>query len=223
MNKKNNKELFGIIGLGRFGFALAQTLSEAGKEVLAVDSSEDKIKAAAAFVEHAYTVHNITKDTLEEIGMQNCDVVIVCIGEQIDMSILTALNVISMGVKRVIAKAISAEQGCVLQKIGAEVVYPERDMAIRLANRLVSSKVMEYISLNEDIDITEIHLTKRISGVSVYDMDLRKKFGLNIIALKRDSEIIIEISSEYCFHEDDVITVIGKKQNIQRFAKYLEG
>ena len=143
---------FGIIGIGRFGFALAKTLIEAGKEVLVVDHDENKIKQIRSLTDNAFVVSNLDRETLEETGIQNCGVVVVCIGEKIDVNILTTLNLINMGVKRVIAKAISYEQGCVLEKIGAEVVYPERDMAIRVANRLLYSKTLDFIELSNDID-----------------------------------------------------------------------
>ncbi|MDD4774562.1 MAG: TrkA family potassium uptake protein, partial [Eubacteriales bacterium] len=138
MLKKRSPELYGVIGLGRFGFALAQTLANAGKEVLVVDKNANKIKEATAFTDNAFTVSELTKETLQEAGMRNCDTVIVCIGEQIDTSILTTLTVLELGVPRVISKAISPEQGTVLEMMGAEVVYPERDMAVRIANRLIS-------------------------------------------------------------------------------------
>ena len=107
----------------------------------------------------AFVAHDLGRETLEEAGIQNCDTVVVCIGEKIDTSILTTLNVVSLGVPNVIAKAISEDQGAVLEKIGAEVIYPERDMALRLAKRLLSSSVLDYISLNSNIEISEIRLS----------------------------------------------------------------
>ncbi len=138
---------FGIIGLGRFGFALAKTLADAGKEVLVIDNNESKIKQIRNITENAFVVGPLDKESLEDAGIQNCGTVIVCIGEKVDVSILTTLNVISMGVPRVIAKAFSYEQGLILEKIGAEVIYPENDMAIRLANRLISSSTVDSIEL----------------------------------------------------------------------------
>ena len=134
---------YGIIGLGRFGTALAKTLSEAGKEVVVIDHMECKVRELRQYTENAFVSEDLSKEVLEEIGIQNCDTVIVCIGEKIDTSILTTLNVVSLGVPRVIAKAISPEQGEVLEKIGAEVVYPERDMALRLAKRLLTNNILD--------------------------------------------------------------------------------
>ena len=150
-SKKKKATSFGVIGLGRFGTALAITLAEAGREVIVVDQNEEKVKAMRQYTEYAFVTDNLSKETLTEIGMKNCDTIINCIGEKIDTSILTTLNVVSLGVPHVIAKATSPEQGAVLEKIGAEVVYPERDMAVRLGKRLVSSNVLDFIFLDNQV------------------------------------------------------------------------
>jgi trk system potassium uptake protein len=212
---------FGIIGIGRFGFALARTLIEAGKEVIVLDSDENKIKQIRSLTENAFVVNNLDKETLEETGIQNCETVFVCIGEKIDVSILTTLNVINMGVNRVISKATTYEQGCVLRKIGAEVVYPENDMAIRIANRLLNEEALEFIELNNDIHIEELKVTSKIDGKTILKSKIRNDFSLNIIALEREEETIIEFDPDYILRENDLIVVIGKKNNIRNFEEYL--
>lgn len=219
-NHKSSIE-FGIIGIGRFGFALAKTLIEAGKEVVVLDSDEDKIKQIRSYTENAFIANKLNKETLEETGIQNCETVFVCIGEKIDVSILTTLNVINMGVKRVIAKANTYEQGCVLKKIGAEIVYPENDMAIRIANRLLNEEALEFIELNNDIHIEEIRVTDKIDGKSVIKSKIRNDFNLNIIALERNEETIIEVDPNHILRENDLIVLIGKKDNIRKFEEYL--
>ena len=212
---------FGVIGLGRFGLSLASTLAEAKREVLVLDSSENKIKQIRHLTDNALVVNELTKAALEEAGIQNCETVIICIGEKVDVSILTTLNVISMGVPRVIAKAISPEQGKILEKIGAEVIYPEHDMALRLANRLLSSRVMDYITLNDNITISELRLTAKIAGQNVLQARLRKKFRLNIIALQHDEKTITDITPELQLHENDILVVVGKKEHIRKFESFL--
>lgn len=212
---------FGIIGIGRFGFALAKTLIEAGKDVIVIDSDENKIKQIRSLADSAFVVKNLARETLEETGIQNCETVFVCIGEKIDVSILTTLNVINMGVKRVIAKANTYEQGCVLKKIGAEIVYPENDMAIRIANRVLNEEALEFIELNNSIHIEEIRLTKNIDGKSILKSKIRNNYGLNIIAIERDDETIIELSPDFILKENDLVVVIGKKDSIRRFEEYL--
>ncbi|MHB1150792.1 MAG: potassium channel family protein [Eubacteriales bacterium] len=221
MNKRKSQDLYGIIGLGRFGSALAQTLAEAGKDVIVIDNNETKIKEACAFTDNAYTVSDLNKEVLQEVGIRNCDTVIVCIGEKIDTSILTTLMVLQLGVKRVISKAISLEQGNVLEMLGAEVVYPERDMAVRLAHKLISPRILEYISLSDEVDISEIILTEKIENMSVEEFNVRKKFSLNIIALKSNDTITTEILPNMILKKDHTIVVIGKSTNIQRLENYL--
>lgn len=213
---------FGVIGLGRFGTALAQSLAESGKEVIVIDCNEDKVRELRHYTEHAFVAENLTKETLEEIGIQNCDTVIICIGEKIDTSILTTLNVVSLNVPHVIAKAISRDQGAVLEKIGAEVVYPEHDMALRLGKRLVSRNFLDYISLDNEVEIQQIPVTVAMVGKSVQEMNIRQRYGLNIIAIERERVTDIEVSPQYCFNAGDIIVVIGKVENIKRFETEIE-
>ena len=217
MAKNKDSASYGIIGLGRFGTALAKSLAAAGKDVMIIDSSEAKVRELRQYTEHAFVAHDLGRETLEEAGIQNCDTVVVCIGEKIDTSILTTLNVVSLGVPNVIAKAISEDQGAVLEKIGAEVIYPERDMALRLAKRLLSSSVLDYISLNSNIEISEIRITQKLVGRSVQEADLRRKFGLNIIAIERGEQTMTDINPAHVFAVDDIIVVVGKNESIQRF------
>lgn len=219
--KKHQEMLYGIIGLGRFGYALAKNLAEAGKDLIIVDENASKINSVSEFTPNAYITQDLSKENLMKIGLQNCDVVVVCIGEKIDTCILTTLNVIQMGVPKVIAKATSEEQGCVLQLIGAEVVYPERDMGLRLANRLTAPGFLELFALNESITISEITLTKKADSISVANFEIRKKFGLNMIAIRHDENLNTDITPETMLYENDVIIVIGKKENVKYFEEYL--
>lgn len=212
---------FGIIGLGRFGCALTKTLAAAGKEILAIDTIESRVKQVRNFTESAFVVGALDKETLEDAGIQNCGTVIVCIGDSIDVNVLATLNVISMGVPRVIARAMSYEQGLILEKIGAEVIYPENDMAVRLANKLINSSIMETIELRGDIAITELKLTAKVSEQTVQQANFRQKFNLNIIALEHSGETTTEISPDYVLHNDDNIVVIGQRDNIKKLEAYL--
>ena len=217
--KKNKKQdlVYGIIGMGRFGEAQAVTLAEAGKEVIVVDRDENKIKEMRQYTEHAFICGNLSSETLREIGIQNCDVVIICIGEQVDISILTTMSVIEMGVPRVISKAVSSEQGAVLKKLGADVVYPERDMALRLGKRLISSTFLDYVSLCDSVEIRQIQLPDSLAGRSVEQSQLRRRYKLNMIAIERDGQTNIEIAPDDILQKGDVIVVIGKVNNIDAF------
>ena len=153
---KNGKMTYGIVGLGRFGYALANELADSGCELIVLDHDEDKIREMRELTENAYVVASLDKKTLMDTGIQNCDVAVVCIGEHMDTSILTTLNLVSMNIPKVISKATSAEHGIILEKLGAEVVYPERDMAIRLASRLETSRMLDFVQLSEKINVTKM-------------------------------------------------------------------
>ena len=220
--KHNTSTSFGVIGLGRFGSALAQSLAQSGKEVIVVDCKEEKVRELRQYTEYAYVAETLTKETLEEIGIQNCDTVIVCIGEKIDTSILTTLNVVSLGVPHVIAKAISRDQGAVLEKIGAYVVYPERDMALRLGKQLVSRNFLDYISLDNEVEIQQLTVPPSMIGMSVQETNIRQRYGLNIIAIEREHSTDIEVLPSYRFARGDIIVVIGPVENIKRFETEIQ-
>ena len=217
--KKSKSNLFGVIGLGRFGTALAISLAESGKDVIVVDSNEDKVRELRQYTEYAFVTESLSKEALTEIGIQNCDTAIICIGERIDTSILTTLNVISLGVPHVIAKAISQDQGAVLAKLGAEVVYPERDMALRLGKRLVSNNFLDFIFLDDQVEIQQVPVGDRMVDVSVQDFNIRRKYNLNIIAIEHGNSTDIEVSPDYHFSKEDIVVVIGKVDNVKRFER----
>lgn len=219
MKRNHEAESFGVIGLGRFGSALAITLAEAGKEVIVVDRNESKVKEVRQYTDYAFVSDDLNTETLKEMGFQNCDVVIVGIGEKIDISILTTMRVVEMGVPTVIAKAISNEQGAVLKKIGAQVVYPERDMALRLGKRLVSKNFLDYVSLDNSVEIRQIKVSERLIGSTVEKTGIRQKYDLNIIAIENQKATIIEIQPQYRLEAGDVIVVIGKVDKIDRFER----
>lgn len=219
--KKKSSQLYAVIGLGRFGSALARTLAEKGEDVLVIDRDREKINAAADYTDNAFVVESLTAENLEEAGVASADVAIICIGDKLDVNLLATLNVLKLGVGRVISKAMSTEQGEILSMMGAEVVYPEHDMAIRLAGKLVSPHILEYISLSDTIDIVEIGLTAKTAGKTVIDLGVRKNYGLNIIAIRRGGDMTIDIRPDTVFEEDDAVTVIGKNADIARFEEYL--
>ena len=212
---------YGIIGLGRFGSALAIKLAQADAEVLVIDGDESKVKALRPYTEHAFVVSDLSLETLRETGIQNCDTVVICIGEKIDASILATLHVKQLGVPNIIAKATTDDQGTILKSLGASVVFPERDMAVRLAGKLSSTSILDHLSLSDEADITEIRLNDRIHGKSIRSFDFRGRFGLNVIAIVRGEKTIIEINPDAPLSDGDVIAVVGKKENIERFERFL--
>ncbi len=211
---KNDKMTYGIVGLGRFGTALAYDLAESGSEIIAMDRNEEKVREVREITENAFLVKNLDKKTLVETGIQNCDVAIVCIGEHMDTSILTTLNLVSMGIPKVIAKAMSTEHGVILEKLGAEVVFPERDMAVRLASRLETERMLDFVQLSEKINVSKMTVPDKIIGKSVEEINLRKRFGLNIIAIENNDVVMDTITPDYHFKSGDILFLAGSKDGI---------
>ena len=222
MKKQDPSTLYGVIGLGRFGTALVKTLAAAGQEVIAIDKNEEKVREVRAYTDYAFVVDNLSETALKETGMQNCGTVTVCIGEQIDMSILTTMLVIKLGVPNVIAKATSEVHGEVLKRMGATVVYPEADMAVRIGRRLIFGNLLDYVALADGVEVRRITAGGRAIGRTVQELDVRKVYGINIIAVERDGRTDVEFTASYRFGQGDTITVIGKVDKIDRFEQDLQ-
>ena len=221
MFRKRKKEqlAYGIVGMGRFGEALAKELARGGAELLVLDKDEDKIREIREYTENAMIVSSLDKKTLEETGIQNCDVAVVCIGSEMDVSILTTLNLVSLGIPKVIAKASSAEHGIILEKLGAEIVYPERDMAVRLGKRLENTGMLDFVSLSERINISKLRIPDSIVGKNVIDANFRGNYGLNIIAVENGGKVIETVTPQYVFCTGDILYLAGSKEGLQKLAE----
>ena len=186
------KKNFAVIGLGRFGGSICRTLSDEGFDVLAIDKNEERVNAYAMIASHAAVGDTTDEAVLKSLGIRNFDHVIVAIGDNIQSSILTTLILKELGVKHITVKAQNDYHEKVLLKIGADkVVHPERDMGRRIAHNMASSNVLDYLELSDEHSIVEIVANKKISGHTIIDLDIRKKYGLNIVAIKRGLEIIV--------------------------------
>lgn len=220
--KKNDKHAYGIVGLGRFGMALAMELVEAGADLIVLDRDEEKVRELREYTDNAFVVRSLDKKTLSATGIQNCDVAVVCIGEQMDTSILTTLNLVSLGIPTVISKSTSAEHGEILEKLGAQVVYPERDMAVRLANRLEAFRMLDYIQLSEKLNISKLQAPRKMLGKSVVEADLRKNFGVNIIAVENDGVLNELVGPDYRFRDGDILYISGTREGLNRLSNWAE-
>lgn len=211
------KKTYAVLGLGRFGMPLATKLAQSGADVIGVDMDEERVRAFREYSEYAFVAKKLTKEVLEDIGIQDCDVAIICIGSRVETSILVTLNILNLGVPNVISKASSAEQGEVLRRLGADVVYPERDMALRTAKKILRENLVDYLSIGKDIEIIEIEISNKMINKTILELDLRKKYKLNVIAIRHDEESDIEVRPDCILHEGDTIAVIGREENVTRF------
>ncbi len=210
---------YAVIGLGRFGTSVARRLHEAGKEVLGIDMDEAKVEDAEFFITHGIVADTTEEKALKSIGIGNFDCVIVAIGNDMQSSILTVSLLKELGIKKVIAKALGKRHGQVLEKVGADwIIYPERDMGERVANQLLSPNMLNYIELSKEFSIEEIMIPSRMAGKNLRDLDLRAKYGVSVIAIVRNSEIIFSPPSEQIIEKEDVLVVIGNRKKLSKFS-----
>ncbi|MEK4030353.1 MULTISPECIES: TrkA family potassium uptake protein [Bacillaceae] len=214
------KKEFVVIGLGRFGGSICRALSEQGMEVMAIDVDEDRVNEFAAIASHAVVADTTDESVLKSLGIRNFDHVIVAIGDDIQSSILTTLMLKEIGVKKVTAKAQNDYHEKVLRKIGADhVVHPERDMGRRIAHNMISNNVLDYLELSDEHSIMEIVANKVLSGNSLIDLDIRARYGINIVAIKRGREILVSPQADEKIAEGDILIVIGADSDINRFEQ----
>ncbi|MBB6216807.1 trk system potassium uptake protein TrkA [Anaerosolibacter carboniphilus] len=211
---------FVVIGCGRFGSSVARTLYSLGYDVLAIDENEDVIQTIADSVTHAVQVDATDETSLKSLGIRNFDVAVVTIGSDIQSSILITLIAKELGIKYVVAKAQNELHAKVLYKIGADrVVFPERDMGVRVAHNLVSSNILDYIEVAPDYSIVEISALKEWEGKNLKDLNMRAKYGINVMAIKHGSEINISPNALDMIGKDDVLVVVGHNDDIQKIEQ----
>lgn len=216
------KQDYAVIGLGRFGSSICKELSEEGMNVLAIDIDEHKVNEFKNIASFAVIADATDEQALKDIGIKNIDHVIVAIGDNIQASILTTVILSEMGVKKITVKAQNDYHEKILQKIGAhQVVHPERDMGRRLAHSLISSNILDYIELSEEHSIVEVIASRKMVGKSLVELNIRAKYGCNVVAVKRGDEIIVSPDAQFSFEENDVLIVIGRDNDISRFERNL--
>lgn len=213
---------FAVIGMGRFGSSVVRTLHEMGHHVLAMDKDEEALRRVTDYATHAVQIDATDPEALRAVGITNFDAVIVSIGADVQESILATLLLKEMGVKKVVSKAVNELQGRVLEKVGADlVVRPERDMAVRVARSLASRNVVDMLELSPTYLVEEVNVGPKLSGRSLGDLDLRTRFGVNVLLIKRDSQLLITPTPETELQAGDVLVVVGEKQGLSRLESVL--
>ncbi|ANT56782.1 MULTISPECIES: potassium channel family protein [Bacillus] len=214
------KKEFAVIGLGRFGGSICKALSEEGLEVLAIDLNEDRVNEYAQIASHAVIGDSTDEAVLKNLGMRNFDHVIVAIGENIQASILTTIILKELGVKLVTVKAQNDYHEKLLNKIGADrVVHPERDMGKRIAHKIITNNVIEYLELSDEYGLIEVEANGHLENQSLLDLDIRARYQINIVAIKRGKEVIISPLAHEQIQKNDILIVIGAMKDIARFER----
>jgi len=206
-----------VIGLGKFGMSVAEELCSEGIEVLGVDTNDEIVKRAAGILTHAIVADAEEEDVLKSIGVQDFDCVILAIANHIQESILITILLKELGAKNIIVKAQSALHSRVLKKLGADtVVMPEHDMGKRLAQKLVSNSIMDYIELSEEYSIAEIGAKKDWYDKTLKQLGMRDKYGANVIAVKNNERITIAPGAAYVIKPDDALVIVAANDDIDK-------
>lgn len=199
-----------VIGLGRFGSSVAQTLYSLGNDVLVIDKDEDLVQDMSDSVTHAVQMDATDEGALRTLGLRNFDVAIITIGGNIQSSIMATLLVKELGIKHIVAKANNDLHAKVLKKIGADrVILPEKDMGVRVAHNISSSSILDYIELSTDYSIIEIKAPREWLGKTIMTLKLRSKYGINVMAIKNKKDINISPLPDEVIHEDDILVAVG--------------
>ncbi|WP_187327398.1 potassium channel family protein [Liquorilactobacillus capillatus] len=218
------KQNFAIIGLGRFGGSICQTLISAGAEVLVIDKDEARINDYKNIATQAVIADAQDEDALKALGIRNFDHVVIAIGEDIQASILVTLMVKELGVKYVTAKAQNEYHARVLTKLGVDkVVHPERDMGVRIGKNLISKNMLDYLDLSSDIKVAEIRITnQKFADKSLESLNFRSKYALNVIAIRRKKKVEIAPQAGMALQLGDSLLVVGRKRDVEHFDELME-
>lgn len=211
---------FLVLGMGRFGTSIAKTLCELGQEVLAVDSDADLVNDIAPHVTQAMQLDATDEDVLASLGVSNFDAAIVSIGQNTRDSILVCVLLKELGVPYLIAKANDDLHAKVLRKIGADrVIFPERDMGARVARSILTPNVLDLMNLSDDYQIIEIRVPMKWVGNSIIGLNVRRHYGVNILAIHRQERFLVSPAPDMLFATGDTLLVMGKKEDIERLEE----
>lgn len=204
------KQSFAVLGLGSFGQSVAKTLYALGHEVLAIDGNEEVVQTISDNVTHAIEGDCRDENVLRAVGIRNFDVVVVAIGQDLEASILITTMLKELGVSYVVAKAHSLMHSRILKKVGADkVVFPELDMGVRVANTLSNVNVVDQLSLSDGYSIVEINCPESWVGKSMIELDIRARYGINVLAVRAGDDIDVSPDPHRIFSKEDVVIVIG--------------
>lgn len=204
-----------VIGLGRFGMALAKELHRRGHQVLGIDRSEQVVQEASESLTHAVAADSSDEATLVELGVGTFDLAIVALGQEVLGSILSTMALKRLGVPRVIARAQNDLHGEVLRRVGADkVVFPERDTGEQLAHSFFSANMLDYLDLGPDYGISKVEVPAQFVGRSSVDLELRSRFGLTLLAIQRGEDVIVLPRRDETFRAGDAMVLIGKDDQL---------
>lgn len=214
--------------MGRFGSAMAMTLSQFGHDVIGVDGDESRVAHMADVITHALQLDATDEKALRAAGIQDVDVAVVSIGENIESSLLVVMQLRELGIKTIVAKAVTPLHGRILDKLGvSRVIFPEREMAIRIAHSLVRPNVIDYIELSSDFSIVEVPAPDAFVGRTLKQLELRPRLGLTLIAIKRQPDgsgvVVTNIApaADETIQRGDILALLGSNERLNQLDDVL--
>lgn len=208
---------YAVFGLGKYGIAVATELVNNGADVLAVDIDENIVNSAVADIPFCRCADITNPEVIKQLGISNVDVVIIAMANNLEASVMSVILCKEAGVKMVIAKCADEMQGKILCKVGADkVVYPETESGVRLAKNLLSAGIVDIIDLSEDISVIEIPVQEKWVGKTLVELDLRKKYAFNIIAVRKGEDIIVNVDPNVQLSKEMQLVVIINKTNLSK-------
>ena len=211
------KKTYAVIGLGRFGTAVADRLYALGNEVLVVDESPERVQKMESRVTYAVVADARDEAVLRSLGMRNYDCAIVAIGSDLAASVVITMNLKELGVPQVICKATDETQKRALEKIGADkVMIPEREAGVKLAQAVTSSSILDFIELSDQYGIAEVQLPESWAGKSLRELNIRVKYGVNIIAIRENGKINVVPAVDEALQAGCVLVAVGANEKLAK-------
>jgi trk system potassium uptake protein TrkA len=219
MARRNGRKEFAIIGLGRFGTSVALTLVAQGHSVLGIDKRVEIVQQLADQMPQAVALDSTDEDALLSVGITDYETIVVAIGANFENNILTTVALKGLGVRRVVCKAQTERQRTILNKVGADlVVLPEHEAGERLAWRLVEPQLLDHFNLGAGMGIAEVPAPRWLVGQTLVQASLRRRFGINVIAVRRGTNLIVTPPIDLVFQENDLILAIGNDESVGNFC-----
>jgi trk system potassium uptake protein TrkA len=218
--RKNRESEYVVIGLGRFGTAVATTLVEHGRTVLAIDSNHDRVQALSGELPHVVQLDATNIDALRQAGVETFDTGLVCIGTDFENNLLATVLLRQLGVQRVIAKALTITQREILLKVGAdEVILPEHEAGRRLGRKMAIDHLVDYLEVGNDVGVVELLAPPSTWDHSLSELSLRQRYGLTVIAVRRGDDLVVSPSASFRLKEDDIVVVLGRMEDAERLRQ----
>lgn len=217
--RRNGRPDFAVVGLGRFGSSVALKLLERGYSVLGIDRDPALVQELSDSLTQVVALDSTSEDALRAVGIAQFETVVVAIGTHFENNLLTTVTLKSIGVRRVVCKAVNERQRQILLRVGAdEVVLPEHEAGARLAWRLAEPRVIDHLDLGAGFSVAELRVPAALVGQTLAESQLRQQFGINVLAVRRGGKLIVNPPAEHDFVAGDMLLVIGSDPSITSFC-----